>query len=388
MNFIESLNNLDIPRPFMEACSSAYTAIFETQTKMEKAIEKACEIAGVKDEGDLSDGNHTFNDLYWQRCILFAALVNLFPKLSWKTKRHDDGELCHGGKNFLVCIETPKGPYSYHYPMKHWGLFKCKEIEKAEKFDGHTDKDVERLLSLLPENLPRSVLGEIWNKRGDCNMKNYQKPAPLVESQYNTYKIFPRNQVRATYSGHALHLSDGTVVDGFPIGIRGTVEVIVDGAEKGNFEYKPFRWPGDPEEPEPIYYQYKITSHIPEDSSNKPANHVHFTNCPEAEKLVKWVSFSKGVPMMESFTQATNELGKFLKSDENDSDLHLLEDSKRIVKNEWIVHWTHYDRVILTVSPGAQCPPWTRIPGKDCTTESSRKRIPTDSTASGIYWKT
>ena len=41
MNFIESLNNLDIPKPFMEACSSAYTAIFETQTKMEKAIEKA-----------------------------------------------------------------------------------------------------------------------------------------------------------------------------------------------------------------------------------------------------------------------------------------------------------------------------------------------------------
>ena len=70
--------------------------------------------------------------------------------------------------------------------------------------------------------------------------------------------------------------------------------------EKGNFEYKPFSWPTDPEEPEPIYYQYKITSHLPEDSPNKPANYVHFTNCPDAEKLIRWVSFSKGVPLVES----------------------------------------------------------------------------------------
>lgn len=266
----------------MEACVYGYKTIFESSTKMERAIEKACEIAGVKDEGDLSDGNHTFNDLYWQRCVLFAVLVNLFPKLAWKSKKHEDGEPCHDGKNFLVCIETPKGPYSYHYPLKNWDLFKCVELERAKKFDGHTDKDVERLLSLVPENMPRSVLSDLWNKRGDHNMRNYQKPAPLVEGTYNQYKCFPRNQVRAIYSGHSLQLSDGTVVDGFPIGIRGSVEVIVDGCEKGNFEYTPFRWPSDPEEPTPSYYQYRITSHIPEDSPNRPANHVHLTNSPES----------------------------------------------------------------------------------------------------------
>ena len=181
MCFKEQLSSLDIPKSFMEACASGYSAIFEAETKMEKAIEKACKIAGVKDEGDLSDGNHTFNDLYHQRCILFATLVNLFPKISWKTKRHDDGELCHEGKNFLVCIETPAGPYSYHYPMADWDTFKCKEIEKAKKFDGHTDKDVERLLSLLPEKLPRPVLADLWNKRGSKSMLNYQKVAPLVK---------------------------------------------------------------------------------------------------------------------------------------------------------------------------------------------------------------
>ena len=170
MNFLESLLHLDLPRPFVKACSSGYTAIFESkETKMEKAIKTACKIAGVKDEGDLSDGNHTFNSLYHQRCTLFATLVNLFPSISWKTKKHDDGKPCHDGKNFLVCIETPKGPYSYHYPLKDWDMFK--------------DKDVESLLSLLPEQLPKSVLADIWNRRDSSVSKsNYQKPSPLVES--------------------------------------------------------------------------------------------------------------------------------------------------------------------------------------------------------------
>lgn len=93
----------------MEAAASGYTAIFEAkETKMEKAIKEACKIAGVKDEGDLSDGNHTFNDLYNQRCVLFAALVNLFPKISWKTKKHDDGKPCFGGKTFSSVLKLRK----------------------------------------------------------------------------------------------------------------------------------------------------------------------------------------------------------------------------------------------------------------------------------------
>lgn len=119
-----------------------------SDVQMNEIMETAAEMAGVQDVGELSDGYHTFNDLYRQRCILFATLVNLFPDISWKTKRHDDGELCFGGKNFLVCIDTPDGPYSYHYPLEDWDLFECKELDMAKPFDGHTDKDVGRLLSL------------------------------------------------------------------------------------------------------------------------------------------------------------------------------------------------------------------------------------------------
>lgn len=115
---------------------------------MDNLQKKICELAGIEDIGDLSDGFHTFNSLYHQRAVLFAALVNTYKNMSWKTRKHEDGYPCFGGGWFLVCIETPKGNYSYHYEDKYWDMFECEEIEVAKPFDGHTDKDVERLLSL------------------------------------------------------------------------------------------------------------------------------------------------------------------------------------------------------------------------------------------------
>lgn len=102
---------------------------------------------------NFSDGYHTFNDLYNQRLILTATIVNLIPRRCWKTKRHEDGDECFGGGWFLVTIETPEGNYGYHYENKYWDLFKCKELEKAKHWDGYTDKDVGRLLSLTKEAL-------------------------------------------------------------------------------------------------------------------------------------------------------------------------------------------------------------------------------------------
>lgn len=114
-------------------------------------LKKLCQENGIDlDVGEVSDGFHTFNSLYHQRLILFAALVNTYPDISWKTKRHEDGTECFGGGWFLVGIDTPEGSYTYHYEMKDWDLFKCKELHKGKHWDGHTDKDVERLLSIEP----------------------------------------------------------------------------------------------------------------------------------------------------------------------------------------------------------------------------------------------
>lgn len=115
----------------------------------EEAQKAICALVGVDDIQWVSDGYHTFDSLYHQRAVLFATIVKQNKDKAWKSKRHSDGEICFGDpKWFIVGVNTPKGQYTYHYHMEYWGLFDCKELEKAPEWDGHTDKDVERLLSL------------------------------------------------------------------------------------------------------------------------------------------------------------------------------------------------------------------------------------------------
>ena len=119
--------------------------------------------------GELSDGYHTFNGLYYQRMILFAALVDAYPGIAWKSWKHEDGELCFGGGWFIVGIDTPKGSYTYHYEEKYWNWFECEELPAAKHWDGHTEEDVTRLLS-LPDVVP--VVHGKW-KQGYCSKCGY-----------------------------------------------------------------------------------------------------------------------------------------------------------------------------------------------------------------------
>lgn len=120
----------------------------ECSATLEKKLK---EIKKEIEDGTLSDGYHTFNDLYYQRLILFATIVNKWSDKAWKSSKHENGELCFGGGWFIVGIDTPKGSYTYHYENKYWNMFDCKTLDKAKKWDGHTSKDVERLLSLNDE---------------------------------------------------------------------------------------------------------------------------------------------------------------------------------------------------------------------------------------------
>ena len=87
--------------------------------------------------GNLSDGYHTFNELYHHRAILFSVICNAMPDKAWKSKLHDTGDMFDG--MFIVGIETPEGQATYHYDIDpHWDMFKVKELEKAPKWDGHT----------------------------------------------------------------------------------------------------------------------------------------------------------------------------------------------------------------------------------------------------------
>ena len=125
----------------------------DTEIKRRKAI---CEAANVDDIDDVSDGFHTFRQLYYQRMVLFATIVKQNRGRAWKSLRHEDGEFCFGGGWFIVGIDTSEGSYTYHYENNYFSLFDCEELECGKHWDGHTEKDVTRLLSLpsvQPEQL-------------------------------------------------------------------------------------------------------------------------------------------------------------------------------------------------------------------------------------------
>ena len=83
--------------------------------------------------GDLSDGYHTFNQLYHQRAVLFAVIVKQNKDLAWKSFKHEDGQYCFDsdGEWFIVGIDTPEGSYTYHYEKKYWDMFDCIELESV-----------------------------------------------------------------------------------------------------------------------------------------------------------------------------------------------------------------------------------------------------------------
>lgn len=96
---------------------------------------------------EISDGYHTFDELYEFRKLYNAGFFNSLAESSnvkvYKSKKHHDGELCFGGGWFIVVAELPTGQISNHYKEKDWDLFKIPEVEKSLiPFDGHTSTDV------------------------------------------------------------------------------------------------------------------------------------------------------------------------------------------------------------------------------------------------------
>lgn len=109
-------------------------------------------------DGSVSDGFHTFDDLYRHRLLLSAALWNGWanrPDGPWydvhRSRLHHDGTAPFGGGWFIVVAALPAGQVSYHYELKHWDLFaSVPERVRAAEFDGHSSWDVaDRLLEWL-----------------------------------------------------------------------------------------------------------------------------------------------------------------------------------------------------------------------------------------------
>lgn len=86
----------------------------------------------------ISDGYHTFGELYEHRAILFACICKLVvPDIVWRSDLHNDGTMFEN--MFIVGINTEYGTVSYHVDNKYKPLYNfIKELDRAPEWDGTT----------------------------------------------------------------------------------------------------------------------------------------------------------------------------------------------------------------------------------------------------------
>jgi hypothetical protein len=123
--------------------------------------DEGIEIPLLGDSGDVSDGYHTFDELYEYRLLYNAALFNEWalsdawydqePKSGHfydvhKSYFHSDGLPAFGGGWFVVVAQLPTGQITNHYEAGHWELFKIPARQKAAEWDNHTPEDVAKRL--------------------------------------------------------------------------------------------------------------------------------------------------------------------------------------------------------------------------------------------------
>ena len=113
----------------------------------------------VQNTNDISDGCHTFGELYDHRITLFIALCKQIDNQPyaeskykvWRSKKHCDNELCFDGTWFIMGIGTRKGEQiTYHIPVGRWNETEFAEtLQKAPEYDNHTAEVVIKRLKML-----------------------------------------------------------------------------------------------------------------------------------------------------------------------------------------------------------------------------------------------
>lgn len=100
------------------------------------------------DVSEVSDGYHTFAELYDHRYLLFVNLALCHRDQAFKTRLNQNGEAWEGW--FILGINTQWGQVSYHVPDSMWGFLDgVPEVGQNSGYDGHTSQDVINRLRLL-----------------------------------------------------------------------------------------------------------------------------------------------------------------------------------------------------------------------------------------------
>ncbi|NER37328.1 MAG: hypothetical protein F6J93_25740 [Oscillatoria sp. SIO1A7] len=136
-------------RTLHQASMLANVAIAVNEPEAEAETEAESE---AKDLGEVSDGYHTFNELYEHRHALYLVIANSgLIGSAWKSKKHYDGSSYNGW--FLLGIETSEGDISYHLPDALWENAKVTKLERGKKWDGHNSQDVVNRLMRAAQNI-------------------------------------------------------------------------------------------------------------------------------------------------------------------------------------------------------------------------------------------
>jgi hypothetical protein len=104
--------------------------------------------------GEISDGYHTFDELYAHRSALYIAFLKGRPRDSWMSKRHCDNSIWDGW--FVAGTTLSTGSITYHLKMEYWDCLKAAHVlvlDSAPKWDGHTSNDVyERIIEYVKKH--------------------------------------------------------------------------------------------------------------------------------------------------------------------------------------------------------------------------------------------
>lgn len=97
---------------------------------------------------NVTDGYHTFDELYHHRMVLTKIIFETYHQYAWKSWHHSDGDMFDD--SFIVGVSIPGvGDYSYHYNKQYFDYFNVPEIPMAPEYDGHMPADINRLEKLL-----------------------------------------------------------------------------------------------------------------------------------------------------------------------------------------------------------------------------------------------
>ena len=145
------------------------------------------------DAGDVSDGYHTFSDLYEHRCLLWVNLLQLNKASSFKTWKNDTGEEIDGW--FIAGTNTSYGQITYYLPAKYWQLLSgVKEMDSNFDYDGHTSEDVlnrlEKLANAKNNRMRVSMNGLRRSLTIDANKLGESIKNLTPDSDYEVVKSF------------------------------------------------------------------------------------------------------------------------------------------------------------------------------------------------------